>query len=155
MYQVIKRHVLVILLAFCCMGVTAQGPRPEFNPQKFDADLEQFVARKAGLTPSECSRFFPLYREMRTKMRINFSKERENFFINESDERACEQAIRSHDANELAQKKLQQSYHAKFLKILPATKVFRVIRAEDEFHRHAFKRAARRNAKADSGKARK
>ena len=148
MYQVIKSHLLFLLFSLFSLSMHAQTQKPEFNPQKFDADLEQYVARKGGLTPSEASKFFPLYRQMRTKMRINFSKERENFCINENDEKACEHAIRSHDANELNQKKIQQEYHARFLKILPATKVFKIIRAEEEFHRHAFKRAARRNARA-------
>ena len=37
-------------------------------------------------------------------------------------------------------KKLQQTYHNKFMKILPAGKVMEIIKAEDQFHRNAFRR---------------
>ena len=42
-------------------------------------------------------------------------------------------------------KKLQQDYHNKFMKVLPASKVFRIIQAEENFHRQMFKRAAKRD----------
>ena len=35
---------------------------------------------------------------------------------------------------------LQQEYHARFLTVLPASKVLSVIRAEEKFHRQAFRR---------------
>ena len=36
-------------------------------------------------------------------------------------------------------KRLQQAYHEKFLHILPASKVYRIIKAEDKFHRQQFR----------------
>ena len=46
------------------------------------------------------------------------------------------------DKNDIEIKQLQQVYHAKFLTFLPAGKVMRVIKAENKFHRMAFKRMA-------------
>ena len=36
---------------------------------------------------------------------------------------------------------IQQEYHLKFMNVLPANKVLRVIKAECRFHRQALKRA--------------
>ena len=41
-------------------------------------------------------------------------------------------------------KKIQQEYHLKFCKVLSPGKVLAVIKAEEKFHRQAFKRMARR-----------
>ena len=38
-------------------------------------------------------------------------------------------------------KQLQQEYHNRFMYILPASKVLKIIKAEEKFHRRAFKRA--------------
>ena len=38
------------------------------------------------------------------------------------------------------QKQLQQEYHSRFMTILPPNKVFSVIKAEERFHRQAYKR---------------
>ena len=37
-------------------------------------------------------------------------------------------------------KQLQQEYHSRFLYILPASKVLRILKAEEQFHRQAFKK---------------
>ena len=51
----------------------------------------------------------------------------------------CDYLIKQQDKLELELKKIQQTYHNKFLEILPAGKVFDVIRAEERFHRHSLK----------------
>jgi hypothetical protein len=43
----------------------------------------------------------------------------------------CENAIRSLDEIDIQMKELQQRYHVKFMNILPASKVLKVIRAEE------------------------
>jgi hypothetical protein len=127
-----------------------QGPRPfgrkSFDPKKFEAQLEQFVTVEAGLTPYEASLFFPLYREMRRKQMFYFNVDRKYRHIDFNDERQCLDAITEKDKADIKMKEIQMEYHKKFLKVLPATKVFKVIRAEDKFHRQAFDRAVRRRS---------
>ena len=118
----------------------AQEPK-KFDPVQFEADLEQFVATEARLTPTESATFFPLYREMRKKQMAYFGYHRRWHIVDESDDKACAEAIRRMDSNDLEIKRLQQLYHEKFLHILPASKVFRIIKAEEKFHRQQFKRA--------------
>lgn len=138
--------LLVGMMWLSFVGAFAQQPG-NFNPAKFEAELEQYITTQAGLTPQEASRFFPLYREMRTKQMALFGDERRFRHIDTSDDKACAEAIRKHDSNEIAMKELLQTYHNKFMKILPAGRVFRIIRAEDEFHRQVFKRVAKRGHK--------
>lgn len=135
-----RRYIIVLLVLLCSVVVMAQEPK-KFDPAQFEADLEQFVATEARLTPTESATFFPLYREMRKKQMAYFGYHRRWHIVDESDDKACAEAIRRMDSNDLEIKRLQQLYHEKFLHILPASKVFRIIKAEEKFHRQQFKRA--------------
>lgn len=135
-----RRYIIVLLVLLCSVVAMAQEPK-KFDPVQFEADLEQFVATEARLTPTESATFFPLYREMRKKQMAYFGYHRRWHIVDESDDKACAEAIRRMDSNDLEIKRLQQLYHEKFLHILPASKVFRIIKAEEKFHRQQFKRA--------------
>ena len=124
------------------MSVAAQRPK-QFDPAKFEAELEQHITTQAGLTPQEASRFFPIYREMRKKQMALMGSDRRHKHVDPNDDKACAEAIRQHDSKDIEVKELQQAFHNKFLKILPAGKVFRIIRAEEQFHRQVFKRVAK------------
>lgn len=134
-----RRYIIVLLVLLCSVVAMAQEPK-KFDPVQFEADLEQFVATEARLTPTESATFFPLYREMRKKQMAYFGDHRRWRYIDESDDKACAEAIRRLDSNDLEIKRLQQKYHEKFMHILPASKVFRIIKAEEKFHRQQFKR---------------
>ena len=135
----LRRYIISILLVLCGILAIAQEPK-KFDPAQFEADLEQFVVTEARLTPAESAEFFPLYREMRKKQMAYFCDHRRWHYIDEADDKACADAIRRLDNNDLEIKRLQQAYHEKFLRILPASKVYRIIKAEDKFHRQQFKR---------------
>lgn len=73
------QHRIIILMVMLMMGITgvqAQHGRKHaaFDPQKFQADLEQFIATNAALTPGEAAKFFPMYRQMGKKMRTLLMK---------------------------------------------------------------------------------
>lgn len=148
--RMLRRPVIFIfLLIVMALPVSAQpgpGPKP-FDPKRFEAELEQFVAIEAGLTPVEASRFFPLYREMRRKQRGLMGVDRIYQHIDFSDDKQCLEAITERDKADVKIKEIQLAYHKKFLKILPASKVLATIKAEDKFHRQAFDRALRRRGR--------
>ena len=137
-----KKGLLAILLLILALGISAQNKK-QFDPAKFDAELEQFITTEACLSPQESSAFFPLYREMRKKQKVLFDQSRRLRHTDLSNDKACEDAIRNQDALDIEIKELQQKYHNKFMKILPASKVLKLIRAEDKFHRQYFKRMAK------------
>lgn len=133
-------------MALACTLVFGQERR-RFDPAKFEADLEQFITTEAALTPQEAAAFFPLYRDMRKKQLAYFGEDRRLCNVDSSDDKDCAEAIRRRDENDLAIKRLQQTYHEKFMRVLSPSKVFRVLRAEDKFHRQLFKRRSHSGAR--------
>ena len=68
-----KRSIFILLMAFVvAMQTHAQDKRPKFSPEKFKADMEQFIVKEACLTPEESAKFFPVYDEMQKKQRAVF-----------------------------------------------------------------------------------
>jgi len=131
-----KRLIVNCLAFFFALGVCAQFPsQQKFSPEKYQADMEQYLAKEAGLTPQEAAAFFPLLREMQKKQRAIYNQMMAESKIKPADEKACKKVIQKRDQVELELKSIQQTYHNKFLSVLPASKVFDVIKAEDQFHR--------------------
>lgn len=139
----LKRIITLSLALLLALAVSAQRGPGRFDPKKFEADLEQFITTEAGLTPTEASQFFPLYREMRRKQFTYFKPGKMFRHVNMTDEKQCEEMIRDKDSREIKVKEIQQAYHNMFLRVLPASKVLRVINAEDKFHKQSFKRAVK------------
>jgi len=138
-----KKTLAIILLSLCVVTLPAQHKkRPHFDPERFQADLEQFIVRQAALLPGEAEVFFPVFREMQKEQRIIFEQQRRHRHIKPANEAGCRNAIIENDEMDLRIKELQMKYHKKFLTILPATKVYDILKAEDRFHREAFRRAA-------------
>lgn len=138
-----KKFLLILVIALTTQQVYGYGHR-KFDPKKFEVELEQFIVTEAALTPQEASEFFPIYKEMQRKQRMLYNKGRRYRHIDMEDEKSSLEAIKNRDEIEVQIKKLQQQYHIKFCKILPAKKVLRIIRAEEKFHRQAFRRATGR-----------
>ena len=138
-----KKVLLVFCVFFLSLGVMAQGPN-KFNPEQFEKELHQFIASDAGLTPGEAAVFFPLFDEMHAKQRPLFDKFRTYMHTNTQDDHACLEAIRAMDNIDIEIKRLQSQYHMKFCKVLPASKVLLVIKADERFHRQIFKKMMRR-----------
>ena len=127
---------------FLSEGVFAQGfpnQNQKFSPEKYQADMEQYIAKEAGLTPQEAAAFFPLFREMQQKQRALYNQMMAEVRIKPADEKACKKIIQKRDQVELELKSIQQTYHNKFFSVMPASKVFDVITAEDKFHRGLFR----------------
>ena len=133
-------------MTFVLLALSLQAQeRKKFSPEQFEAELQQFITTEAGLSVQEAARFFPVYWEMQSKQRVLFQKMRNYHFVDARDNEACMEAIIESDKIDLEIKELQQEYHLKFCRVLPASKVLQVIRAEGKFHRQAFRRAAKRD----------
>ena len=141
-----KKFVSILCLFLFSMtfslSISRQRPR-KFDPQQFEKRLHQYIATEAGLTPGEAAAFFPLFDEMQRKQRLLFDKMRIYMHTNTDDNRASLKAIQAMDNNDLEIKKLQKEYHQKFCKVLPAGKVLQILKADDKFHRKAFKKMVR------------
>lgn len=127
------------LLTMLLTASAQQGPR-KFSPEKFQAELEQYIVQEAKLTQQEAARFLPIFGEMHQKQRAIYERQRQLKHTALTDEAAYRDAIKKNDQMDLELKKLQQTYHEKFMTVLPASKVFAVIKAEDRFHRDMWKK---------------
>lgn len=137
-----KKIVALFVMMLCMLSVHAQQQQ-QFDAAKFDAELEQFITTEAGLAPKEAAAFFPLYREMLRKQRVCYNEMRRTFLMDVKNDKACAEVIEKRDKLEIQMKEIQQQYHQKFMKVVPAGKVFRIMNAEEKFHRQAFRRVAR------------
>ena len=127
-----------VIMIMVVLGASAEEQQ-KFSPEKFQADLEQYITTEAGLTNEEAAKFFPLYREMQQKQRVVYNKMHELFKL-PHDEASCKRAIQRRDQLEIELKQIAQTYHNKFLRVIPASKVIGTIVAEDKFHRRAFRK---------------
>lgn len=139
-----KRFIFFVLLYCISIGVFSQKHHM-FNPEKFQVELERYITIEAALTIQEAATFFPVYREMRKKQHAMFGQMRRLKFVDVADDKAAVEAIRQQDLLDIQVKQLQQEYHNKFMTVLPARKVFQIIKAEEKFHRQSFKRLAKKN----------
>ena len=121
------KRLLFSLSVVLFLSVSAFADEPQkFSPEKFQAEMEQFITQEACLTPEEAAKFFPLLREMHQKQRAIQMQIKKECKIKPVDEAECKKCVQKRDVYELEL-------------VLPASKVYDVIKAEDRFHRRAFK----------------
>jgi hypothetical protein len=145
LYYMKRNFIIILFLFFVSHSFAQQSPPQRFSPKEFMKDMENFISQEAGLTPMEAASFFPVFEEMCAKQRAVFDRVRQIGRNKPADENGCLKAIQLRDKLDLEQKKIEQYYHNKFLKVLSASKVYDVIKAEDKYHRHMFKRMAQMN----------
>lgn len=143
----LKRLLFSLVMLCIVLCVDAQGKHKRFTPERFQAELEQYIVEKACLTPKEASVFFPVYREMRDKQRFVHKKLKSMKRVKLVTDAECKKNIKMCDEAEIEMKEIQKTYHDKFVMILPARKVYDILNAEDKFHRQMFKRTANKNRK--------
>ncbi len=117
-----------------------QGENRRFNPEEFKNRMEQFIMRKADLTPEEAKVFVPVYSEFKDKQRDiqrRIMKLKQIPADNTSvDFEKTVMEIARLD-NEAAA--LETTYYKRLCKKVPAHKVYRVIIAVDNFHRQMLR----------------
>ncbi len=133
----------------CCLVLSfttamAQGEAPEkkgnFDPKEFEQKLEQHVVQEAGLTKAEEEKFLPIYREMRQKQIKVMQSQRKAHDTKPTTEKDFEALLKARDNADIELKKIAQTYHNKMLNVMPASKVIKVMRAEQDFHRDSFRK---------------
>ena len=136
-----KRIILLLCIFFSVSLLHAQG---KFDFNRIKAESHNFITKEAGLSGQEAARLFPVYDEMRGKQRVYFDKLRAIFCAKPSSEREASKMIEQADAYEIQLKQIEQRYHKEMLKVIPATKLLRVLEAERRCHRQTFRKMAGR-----------
>ena len=79
---------------------------------------------------------------MTTKQRALHDEMRNYKRIKPVTEAECKRYVEQMDKLDIEMKQIQRRYHLKFMQMLPAGKVYDIIKAEDKFYRQAFKNMA-------------
>lgn len=140
MKRIIFTLIGILFLTLFVMAQDQQQEPPKFSPERFDAEQQQFIIKEAALTQQEAAKFFPLYREMQKKQRMLYERQRRLGNVKPADEKGCQKAIQERDNIEVELRRIQQTYHNKFFDVLPASKVYDVIQADDRFYRHMLRK---------------
>lgn len=139
-----KKLILVVVSLLVMNAVNAQEKK--FSPEKFDAEMEEYITQKANLDQLEAAKLFPLFKEMHKKQRAIYNRMRSLGHAKPADEDGCTEAIKEIDKCNLELKQLEQNYHQKMLQVVPASKLYDVIKAETHFYRKKMKGMQNRHA---------
>ena len=133
------------MICFCllCVCELSAQKNKKFDQEKFKSELEQYITTQACLTPQEAAAFFPVYEEMLNKQRVLFEKRRQFKHNKPTHEAACRKRILEMDDCSIKIEEIKRDYHRRFFKILSASKLYDVIKAERRFYRTTFKRVAK------------
>ena len=133
MKRLVLRGCSIMLFMFC------MAQEKKFSPEKFDAEMTAYITKQARLTDEEAAKLFPLLREMHKQQRCLYQKKRSYGKEKPATEEGCANAIHNRDKLDIELKQLEQTYHKKMMCVLPASKVYDVIKAESQFHRQMMK----------------
>lgn len=139
-------------------GANQQQQRPNVSNtsnrgQSFSIDeyrkrQKEFFTKRANLTEQEAEKFFPVYNELQQKkMQINHQSRQDA--VRQQQPLSEEECLKAIDALADAQiriAQLEKEYLEKFKKILPASKILAIQRAEDQFNSELVKEMQRSRA---------
>ena len=136
-----KRLFLTLIsIAFLLLTVSSQSRDKRLSKEHYQAQLAQFIIQEAQFTAKEAADFRVIFKEMQNKQRKTFEAMKDIWHKPGRGEKECAEAIRQKDKMDIELKNLQQQYHNKLLKVMPASKVFKAIIAEDKFHRQMLRK---------------
>lgn len=116
--------------------------RRKFDPEKFKSELIKFITSEANLTEDEARKFFPVFFEMKEKMRnLEHQKGRIVRMAAESNmnEKDSQRALSEKLALEKKLLRVEQQYVERLTKIVGARKLIKVFHADSRFGRKIFK----------------
>lgn len=141
--------IVALMLAVAVGAMAQEAKHPRFNPEEFKAKWEAFICQKAELTKEESEKILPIFEEMKAKQRELKQQEfktKKNFNAC-SDEKKCQEALlKIIDIHEDFAE-IEETYYKKMCKAVSAQKAYRVMLADDAFHREMLQRASNQGHK--------
>ena len=144
-----KRVLFVIaitLMTFASSVAQEQEKRmerkPPFSPEEFQAKQRAFIIEKAELTAEEADAFFPLFFELQKKkfeIEHNARKDIRKPHGEKLTEEECRELVYKMADTKIEISKLEREYTDKYIKVLNACKLHKVLHAEGAFQRHLMK----------------
>lgn len=147
---IIKQSCILLLISlfslFCPQAFSQErhGKPHEhkFQPKEFVKDMEAFIVCEANLTPEEATAFFPLFHQLKRGQRelqkqiVKLSKSIENQNLSEQQ---CEEILEKITQCHVKLEELQVNALSEWRKLLPASKVLKVILADHKFGKKVYR----------------
>jgi hypothetical protein len=137
-----KKSVVFLTLLFLpgIFSAFSQREPDTDNKESLKAQKAAFITEKLELTVEESQTFWPLYNEYEDKMDKIIQKKKDcmkkckgNSSLTEKDYENLSDELVKYEVEEAS---LRKEYHEKFKKVISASKLFRLYRAENEFKHH-------------------
>ena len=155
MKKTLFTFAIILLTATASMAQEHNQPKNKrpFSPEEFQAKQKAFITEKAALTPEEADAFFPLFFELQKKkfeIEHNVRKDARKPHGEKMSEEECREFVYKMADTRIEISKLEREYTDKYLKVLSACKLQKVLHAEGAFQRHLMKEMiqSRENRKA-------
>lgn len=133
--------LLTIAASYAQENNNARERKP-FSPEEFQAKQRTFIAEKAGLTTEEAEAFFPIFFELQKKkfeIEHNARKETRKPRGEKMSEEECREYVYKMADTKIEIAKLEREYTDKYLDVISACKLRKVLHAERAFQRHLMK----------------
>ena len=126
-----------------CQGNQQPGKGPRhFRPEQFKKDLQEHITKQAGLNSQESRRFFPVFFEMKDKLRnLDHQKMRalRRAARAGSSESDCERVVKLMVQLERKRSKVYDTYMERLAKTVDYRKLVKACEAEQSFGRKMFR----------------
>ena len=127
--------------ARCRCEAPQQRESMQKRMEEFFAQKKAYLIKEADLTDEEADAFFPLYNELQQKkFELNRDLREKLRRMEKKDETITDDAyldaVNSVNDLSLREAQLDQEYYAKFVRVLPAKKLYKVQQAESSFVRN-------------------
>ncbi len=136
---IMKRLFLFLSLSLLLTGAMAQkNDHQRFNPEEFRAKLEKHITKEAKLTPAEVEKFFPIYREMKSKQRekaMQAQALKRKHPASDATDKDYSNVVTKIAALDIEVAKIEEEYYKKLCKVVSPKKVYAAILADDDFNR--------------------
>lgn len=139
-----KRALLITLIIFNTISssVYAFCKNNHIGIEEFRNKQKEYFIKRAGLTPEEANKFFPLYFELQNK-KMEYNKEVWKNIRKGNSENTTDAEYANISENIIKTRitidKLELEYLDKYKKILSPKKIYSIQRAEMRFHRELIK----------------
>lgn len=143
-----KREIFILLtgfLLFIFSPAIGQEQSHEARWEKMKAEKVAFLTTKLALTSAEAEKFWPIYNEME-KQRWDAQRARRELEnkVSEAEESLSENEVikltRDFAGSMAKEGALMSGYNEKLLKVIPAKKVLKLYKAENEFRMNMIRK---------------
>ena len=148
-----KNLFILFTLFFLCTASYAQNKKENLKAKK-----RAFITQKLNLSVEESEKFWPIYNEYETKKNtINRERKQNRRELKNSENLSDAEVAKLIDKRfDVKQKdlNLEKEYNTKFQTVLPAKKVVKLQRAEEQFKKEVLKALENKKRKGPPSKSR-